>query len=159
MAPSKKKSKSPTKAAATAAAATSASASASSAKLTSSSKSTSKQPKQTQQPVSTRPKRQVPEKRFYDELEDERPQHLSTRGLKKKKGGIRYCTVLLLLSAADGRSVFCTRVLCCRFSRRWYVVGSLHRVPLPRLNSVRYLQLHTAKSNHPRAFHSRPRPY
>lgn len=43
-------------------------------------------PQPVQQTVSSRPKRHA-EKRFYDDMEDERPQHLSTRGPKKKKGG------------------------------------------------------------------------
>ena len=37
------------------------------------------------QPVSTRPKRHA-EKRFYDDIEDERPQHLSSKNARKKSG-------------------------------------------------------------------------
>lgn len=37
-------------------------------------------------PVSSRPKRNA-EKKRYDDSEDDRPQHLSTRRPKKKKGG------------------------------------------------------------------------
>lgn len=156
MAPSKKKSKSPTKAAAGAAAANSASASAAPAKAAPSTKSAAKQPKQAQQPVSTRPKRQVPEKRFYDELEDERPQHLSARAPKKKKGGLHTTTVQPCLLFAttvvvvvDGSSMFLYQEVASRggISRSWseWVIGSFHRVPKCHTR----LNLHTLESSRP----------
>ena len=86
MAPSKKKAaKGPPKSDnAPAGSATAASTASSQASSTRASK-----PHLVQQPVvvSSRPKRNA-EKRFYDDIEDNKPQHLSTRGPKKKKGDV-----------------------------------------------------------------------
>lgn len=71
------------------------------------------------QAVSTRPKRHA-EKRFYDDIEDERPQHLSTRGPRKKKGGLDRRTPPTLLYSSDAAAACCSRdgspqtlVYCC----------------------------------------------
>lgn len=85
MAPSKKKAAKGAPKADNAAAGSAAAGSAA-ASQTSSTRTTSKQHPVQQPAVSSRPKRNA-EKRFYDDIEDNRPQHLSTRGPKKKKGG------------------------------------------------------------------------
>ena len=86
MAPSKKKAaKGPPKAD-NVAAGSAASGSAAPSQVSSTRAASKQQPVQ-QPAVSSRPKRNA-EKRFYDDIEDNRPQHLSTRGPKKKKGGV-----------------------------------------------------------------------